>query len=50
VVLWDLPHEHAIVQPWGAPKTKLALRQGRILAPRASRGANAPSNTGAPSA
>jgi imidazolonepropionase len=33
LVLWDLPHEHAIVQPWGTPKTKLVLRQGRVLVP-----------------
>jgi imidazolonepropionase len=39
LVLWDLPHEHAIVQPWGTPKTKLVMRQGRVLVP-----------TGAPSA
>jgi len=31
LVLWDLPHEHALVQPWGTPKTKLVLRQGRVL-------------------
>jgi imidazolonepropionase len=31
LVLWDLPHEHAIVQPWGTPKTKLVMRQGRLL-------------------
>ena len=39
LVLWDLPHEHAIVQPWGTPKTKLVTRQGRVLV-----------TTGAPSA
>lgn len=39
LVLWDLPHEYAIVQPWGTPKTKLVMRQGRVLVP-----------TGAPSA
>jgi imidazolonepropionase len=33
LVLWDLPHEHAIVQPWGAPKTKLVMRQGRVISP-----------------
>jgi imidazolonepropionase len=33
LVLWDLPHEQAIVQPWGTPKTRLVLRQGRRLAP-----------------
>jgi imidazolonepropionase len=33
LVLWDLPHEHAIVQPWGTPKTRLVMRQGRQLVP-----------------
>jgi len=33
LVLWDLPHEHSIVQPWGTPKTKLVMRQGRLLSP-----------------
>jgi imidazolonepropionase len=33
LVLWDLPHEHAIVQPWGTPKTRLVMRQGRVLVP-----------------
>jgi imidazolonepropionase len=28
VVVWDLPHENAIVQPWGTPRTKLVLRDG----------------------
>jgi len=28
IVVWDLPHENAIVQPWGAPKTRLVLRDG----------------------
>ncbi|AKV02150.1 Imidazolonepropionase [Labilithrix luteola] len=27
-VVWDLPHENAIVQPWGSPKTLLVLRDG----------------------
>jgi imidazolonepropionase len=31
-VLWDLPHEHAIVQPWGVPKTRLVARAGRLIA------------------
>ena len=26
MVVWDLPHELAIVQPWGVPKTYLVLR------------------------
>jgi imidazolonepropionase len=33
LVLWDLSHEHAIIQPWGTPKTKLVMRQGRVLVP-----------------
>jgi imidazolonepropionase len=28
LVVWDLPHENAIVQPWGAPRTRLVLRDG----------------------
>jgi imidazolonepropionase len=32
LTVWDLPHEHAIVQPWGAPKTRLVLRDGRPIA------------------
>ena len=30
-VVWDLPHEHAIVQPWGTSKTRLVVRGGRTL-------------------
>jgi imidazolonepropionase len=33
LVLWDLPHEHAIVQPWGVSKTSLVMRQGRVIVP-----------------
>jgi imidazolonepropionase len=33
LVVWSLPHEHAIVQPWGVPKTRLVLREGQKLAP-----------------
>jgi imidazolonepropionase len=32
LVVWDLPHEHAIVQPWGTPKTHLVMRAGRAIA------------------
>ncbi len=32
LVVWDLPHELAILQPWGAPKTHLVLRQGAPIA------------------
>jgi imidazolonepropionase len=31
LVAWDLPHEHAIVQPWGVAKTCLVLVEGRVL-------------------
>ena len=31
VVAWDLPHEEALLQPWGTPKTLLVLREGRPL-------------------
>ncbi len=31
LVAWDLPHEHAIVQPWGVRKTRLVLALGRTL-------------------
>jgi imidazolonepropionase len=32
-VVWDLPHEHAIVQPWGGPKVRLVCRAGRPISP-----------------
>lgn len=32
MVVWDLPHELAILQPWGAPKTHLVLRKGQPIA------------------
>ena len=28
MVVWDLPHENAIVQPWGGSKTLVVLRDG----------------------
>jgi imidazolonepropionase len=31
LVIWDLPHEHAIVQPWGVAKTRLVLVEGREI-------------------
>jgi imidazolonepropionase len=34
IVVWDLPHEHAIVQPWGGPKTRLVMRAGQTQTPR----------------
>jgi imidazolonepropionase len=30
-VVWDLPHEEAIVQPWGVPRTRLVVRDGAPL-------------------
>jgi imidazolonepropionase len=36
LVVWSLPHEHAIVQPWGVPKTRLVLRAGQTIAPATS--------------
>jgi imidazolonepropionase len=37
-VVWDLPHELCIVQPWGAPRTRLVCRGGAAIhrAPSAS--------------
>ncbi len=32
LVVWDLPHEHAIVQPWGVAKTRRVMRGGRAIA------------------
>jgi imidazolonepropionase len=32
LVVWDLPHEHAIVQPWGSPKVRLVVRAGQPVA------------------
>jgi imidazolonepropionase len=31
LVLWDLPHELALVQPWGTPRAKLVMRDGEVL-------------------
>jgi len=31
IVLWDLDHEHAILQPWGSPMTRWVSRSGRVL-------------------
>jgi imidazolonepropionase len=31
VVLWDLPHETCLVQPWGDARTRLVLGAGRVL-------------------
>jgi imidazolonepropionase len=32
LVVWDLPHEHAIVQPWGTSRARAVLRGGRVVA------------------
>jgi imidazolonepropionase len=32
LVIWDLPHEHAIVQPWGTSKIARVIRDGLLLA------------------
>ncbi len=32
LVVWDLPHEIALVQPWGVPRTKVVLVGGSALA------------------
>jgi imidazolonepropionase len=34
VVVWDLPHEDAIVQPWGLPKVRAVFVAGREIVPR----------------
>jgi imidazolonepropionase len=31
LVAWDLPHEHAIVQPWGVAKTCLVIIGGQVV-------------------
>ena len=31
LVAWDLPHEDALMQPWGVSRTRLVLREGRSL-------------------
>lgn len=31
LVLWDLPHELALVQPWGTPRASLVLRDGNVI-------------------
>jgi imidazolonepropionase len=33
LVVWDLPHEHAIVQPWGAPRTRRVVMGGKEIVP-----------------
>jgi imidazolonepropionase len=31
IVLWDLPHENALVQPWGTSRTSAVYRDGRRM-------------------
>jgi imidazolonepropionase len=31
LVVWDLPHELALVQPWGTSRASLVMRDGRVL-------------------
>ncbi len=31
LVVWDLPHEHAIVQPWGVSRAREVTRDGVVL-------------------
>jgi imidazolonepropionase len=31
IVVWDLPHEQALIQPWGVRKTYLVMVEGRTL-------------------
>jgi imidazolonepropionase len=31
LVVWDLPHEHAIVQPWGVARTHVVIAGGREI-------------------
>jgi imidazolonepropionase len=38
IAAWDLPHENAIMQPWGSSKVRAVLRDGRTIA-SASHGA-----------
>jgi imidazolonepropionase len=33
IVVWGLPHEHALVQPWGVAKTHAVVVGGRALPP-----------------
>jgi imidazolonepropionase len=31
LVVWDLPHELALVQPWGLSRTRVVMRDGRVI-------------------
>jgi imidazolonepropionase len=36
LVAWDLPHENALVQPWGVPRVRFVLRDGVLIAGKAA--------------
>ncbi len=31
IAMWDLPHELALIQPWGTPRARLVLRDGVVI-------------------
>jgi len=31
IVAWDLPHENALIQPWGVARTRFVLREGHAI-------------------
>jgi len=31
LVVWDLPHELALVQPWGVARARVVMRDGRVI-------------------
>jgi imidazolonepropionase len=31
ITMWDLPHELALIQPWGTPRARLVLRDGVVI-------------------
>jgi imidazolonepropionase len=33
IAVWDLPHENAIAQPWGGPRTRAVIRDGVPIGP-----------------
>jgi imidazolonepropionase len=46
LVVWDLPHETAILQPWGVPRTLRVIAGGRSLQPaRRARGTDSSSTS-----
>lgn len=38
IVVWDLPHELALIQPWGVSRTRLVIRDGLVIYDCASAG------------